>query len=119
VDVKPSEALNVWFDFFHFVGSEHANRQIVLSSSLVEALQAGQFRFLSGDDHFAADFVSDAVSLAKLKQAPVPFAAHPGFQAARLIIDSGMNHAAVAAGLVQRPTRLLFEHQEADPRSAV
>ena len=76
-------------------------------AATVQFFQTRQFGFAGGDDDLAADFIGDVVGVAKCHQLCAAADAASRFQRSRPIVKSGMDDAAVVAGLVARQLRLL------------
>ena len=77
----------------------------------IDTFQLRQFFRSGGDDQLAANIERDTVFVAKGAQGLVPCLGHFGFQTAWLVVDTGMNDAAVAAGLMLGKAYFLFHQQ--------
>src|SRR4030095_16800073 len=96
---------------------DFADRQTILLAALKQALQSCQVRFLCGNDDLAANFMWNTVLAAKLYHRTRSGPGKHGFVAAWLIIDAGMDNAAVTATLVHRRMPFLFKQENLRPRT--
>src|SRR2546425_4897640 len=80
--------------------------------TLPERLQAWQLVLAGGDDALAAAVDADAVGSAELHHQPRALDAEPRLGGAGLVVDAGVDDAAVVAGLVRGQRRLLLEDHE-------
>src|SRR5437763_1375862 len=103
------------FNFFDLIGREPAYVEAVLESALEEFFEERQFFLFGGHNHFTADIVIDPMLLAKLDHGAAAFARKFGLEAARLVVNAGMNNTAVSTGLMQRKVLLLFQQQDREP----
>ena len=84
--------------------------QAVLQTTLVETAEALQLGFIHGDDELAADFVGDAVVAAEGGHFLDAGDGEAGLQGAGLVIEAGVEDAAVVAGLVKANAGFFFEN---------
>ena len=68
----------------------------VLQTSPIEVIQNRQLLFVRRDNHFSADFVRDPVFLAKRDHRTVALAGKARLETTRLVINPGVNDAAIA-----------------------
>ena len=109
-DVEGCEAADVGLDFEHFFALEEAEAgEAVGGAAFVEAVEAFEFGFVGGDDEFAADFVGDGVGLAEGDHFADAGDGEPGLEGAGLVVEAGVEDAAVVAGLVLAGAALFFE----------
>ena len=94
-------------------------RHAVGAPAALELRQGGQLVRLGGDHHLAAALVLDAVALAVLVQEPRALHAQPRLQRPGGVVDAGVHHAAVAAGLVRGQLGFLLEHPDRQARVAL
>ena len=85
--------------------------EAVLDRSGVKPIQGRNLTLVARDDHLPADVVWDAVLLAEGNHRCVPLPAELRLERSGFVIDSGMNDAAVASGLVSREAVFLFENR--------
>ena len=88
--------------------------QAVLGAAFEEIVEARQFFGRGGDDDFAADFVFDAVLAAERDHLLEAANAEFGFGGAGLVIEAGVEDAAVVACLVFGQGAFFFEQGELD-----
>ena len=101
-DVEGLDAAGVGFDFGQFVGVDDAQvGDAVVGAAPVDLLQAGEFGRVGGDDDLAALVVFDALFAAVLLESLDPFHAEDGLAGALLVVDAGVDDAAVVARLVE------------------
>ena len=82
----------------------------------VEVVEPPQLGFLGRDDQFADLPVRDPLRLAVLPDQLAPLDAQPGLERARLVIDPGVDDAAVVARLVAVEVRLFLDVGELQTR---
>src|SRR5918995_6150998 len=109
----------VWFELFELPRSDLLDREAVLYAPLVEVSQTRHLSRLRRDDNLATDLVRDPILPAELHEPLCSLLTEAGLQAPRLVVDAAVNHAAVVAGLVVGPIRLLLEHHYARVRVTV
>jgi len=98
-----------------FFGSDEAEAgQAVSFSALAEVFEAGEFVRMGGDDDFATDLVGDVVFAAELYHGRGTGYAEAGFQRAGLVIDAGVDDAAVVSALVAGDAVFFFENEETE-----
>src|SRR5690606_17603422 len=96
--------------FPDLLGRQHGKRlQSVLQSALIQGLKHGQLALVGGDDNLGTQFVWDVVALAEVDQHVVPPDAVEGFQAARFVVQTGVDNATVIASLVAADTIFFFQ----------
>ena len=88
--------------------------QTVGVASLPEIFQTGQFALMGGNDNLAALFMGHPVFPAKRNHLLQATDTQSRLLRTRLVVKTGVEHAAVVAGLVSRQFRFFFEQQ--DPR---
>jgi hypothetical protein len=115
--MNPAQTRGVRFDFTNLPGFECANAGYsVLATAPQEFMQSGKLPFLRSHDNLAADFVRKAVLAAKRNHGVPAFHAQTGFQRSGFVVQAGMNHATVVAGLVSCDFPLLIERKYIDAR---
>ncbi len=77
-----------------------------------ELLQAGHLGGGGGDDELAADVDRDALRPGVLRHRPGAGGGHRRLEAARGVVQAGVDDAGVAAGLVQGQAVLLLQHRD-------
>ena len=87
----------------------------VLAAAALQLVEARHLGRSAGHDQLAAALVRDPLRLAVLVHAPRARHAQPGFQRSRLVVDAGMDHPAVVAGLVAGDVVLGFDHGGTQP----
>src|SRR5690606_12413124 len=80
------------------------------AASLKNPFERPEFLVGGGDDHLAADLVSDALFLTEPLHCPLTFAAVHGLLRAGGIVDAGMEHARIVTRLMLRDLRFLFKN---------
>jgi len=86
--------------------------QSVGSSALEQFFQAGQFIFVRGDDHFSANLVRNLMLAAELDHGRRSGYTKAGFQRSGLVVNTGMNHAAIVSTLMARDAVFFFDEQQ-------
>ena len=100
-------------DFTQFFRPDQAQTgQAVGFSALSQFLQPRHFIGASGDDDFATDLVRNSVLAAELDHGRRSTDAQLGFHRPWLVVDAGMNHAAVVSALVAGNAVFLLQNQE-------
>src|SRR5581483_95628 len=84
--------------------------------ALVDRLQPRQLRLVGGHDHLAAALPRDAVGVAELLHLARALHARARLERAGLVVDAGVDDAAVVPGLVGRETLFLLQHEQAKAR---
>ncbi len=97
---------------------ERLDRDAVRPGVGPQRRQAREFARGRGDDELAAGLERDAVLGAEGDRGRRAAPAEVRLEAAGLVVDPGVDDAAVAAGLVAGGARLLFEHEHRRPRPA-
>ncbi len=77
-----------------------------------QALQPVDLNRVGRDDQLAAFLERDVGLAAEGLDHGAALAAEPRLQRSRGIIDAGMDHARIVAGLMPGKARLLFQHQD-------
>ena len=91
----------VGLDLAQFFGADEAEAgQAVGFAALAEVFEAREFVGVGGDDDFATDLVGDGVFAAELDHGRGARHAEAGFQRAGLVVDAGVDDAAVVSALV-------------------
>ncbi len=94
----------------HLLPAEHLKTaQPVRLAAFEQVLEPHQLVRAGGDHQFAADLVRDAVFAAELDHLPDALDGQARFDGTRLVVEAGVEHAAVVAGLVPSDGRLFFE----------
>ncbi len=115
--MEGADAGGMGFVFGDLLFFQPANSfESVGEASFVQGLEAWQLFGFGGDDDLAAYFVRYVLGTAKFQKESVSFSAIEGFERARLIVDAGVDDAAVASGLVFGKAVLLFDEQESGGR---
>ena len=106
-------------DFSQLLRSDQAQAgEAVGFSALAQFLQPRQFVSVGSDDDFAAHFVGNSVLAAELDHGRRSGHAKPGLHGSRLVVDAGVNDAAVVAALVAGDAVFFFEEQQAQAGKA-
>jgi hypothetical protein len=92
-------------------------RHAVGRPATVELLEAWDLRGGRGDDDLAAEFVADVVLLAEAEQQLHSTATGRCLEGTRTVVQSGVNDAAVPAGLVRGDPILLVEEDDVESRT--
>ena len=95
-DPKASETSDVRLDFLDLFPVNWKDAKSVLQPSPTEVIQNRQLPFVRRDNHFSADFVRDPVLLAKCDHRAVALACKARLETTRLVINPGVDDAAVA-----------------------
>ena len=99
-----------------FLLQQTQSDQAVGLSPLQQCVEAWDLIGAGGDDDFAADFVRQVVVAAKFHHGGGALDAKLCFQRSRLVVNAGVNHAAVVSALVAGNTVLLLDQQQAQVR---
>ena len=94
-------------------GEQPETLQAIGAAALVDRLQARQLALVGGHDDLAAPFPADPVGVAEFLHEPRALDAEAGLQRAGLVVDAGMDDAAVVARLVGGQTWFLVEDGDA------
>ena len=114
--VEGAQAGAVGLDLPQLLGSDHADPfDAVGPGPSVQLLQARDLLRAGGDDDLAAEVVADALLVAELQQRLLPGHARLRFHRPRPVVDAGVEHAAVVAGLVRAELRLLLQQGAPQP----
>jgi hypothetical protein len=116
LDQETAQTTDTWLAAGYFGLVEPLDVEPVGAGSFVERLHAGEFRHLSRYQQLAALFEGDVTLAAELDRRLHPLAAELSFETSRLVIDAGVDDAAVAARLVACECGLLFQNRHRDPR---
>src|SRR5579859_4234567 len=109
----------VRLDLAQFLGTDQPQtRQPVGLSALAQFFQPGQFVFACGDDDFSTHVVRNAMLAAELHHCGGSRHAQPRLQRTGLVVDAGVNYAAVVPALVAGNSTFLLQHQQALAREA-
>ena len=106
------ETTHVRLDLAHFFGGYLSNRQSVLQAALEKVLEPWQLRSVRGNNHLAADLMWDAMFPAELDYRTGARSGELRFETTWLVVDSGVNHAAVPPRLVLGGTILLLQQHD-------
>src|SRR5438445_12309330 len=87
-------------------------------ATTLELLQARELRGVGRDDQLAASLARDPPPLAVLIQLARSGDAQARLQRPRLVVDAGVDHAGVVAGLMAAELGLALEHAERGARGA-
>src|SRR5262249_33356722 len=113
------DARAVRLDLLEQLGPDHLQAlDAVGQTALVQVLQARQLGLVDGDDDLATAIGWDAFLLAVGIQLALALNAQLGLQAARGVVDPGVEDATVVASLVLTNARLLVQDAEAHLRVA-
>ena len=85
-------------------------------STIQQGVEAGDLLGAGGHDDFAADFVRQAVGAAKFHHGGRALDAELCLQRSGLVVNAGVNHAAVVSALVAGNTVFLLDQQQAQVR---
>src|SRR5579872_128133 len=88
-------------------------RQPVGLSALAQFFQPRQLDFSCGDDDLPAHVVGHAMLAAELHHRGGSGDAQPSLQRSGLVVDAGVDHAAIVPALVAGNTTFLLQHQQA------
>src|SRR5579862_4368857 len=112
---EPGYASAVRFDFVRFFLCDHSETGNSISSpTFEEGVQLRNFAFVGSNDQFPANAKREAVFLEKTDHCCRAFDAEFRLQRTRLVIDSGVNDAAVVAALVASYLAFLFQYHQAE-----
>ena len=113
-DFNGGEASDIRFTVFDFSLVEPAEAFEAVGGATIEELsEAGDFVLGDGDDEFAADLMGNVVLFAELNHSPDAIDGELGFERARLIVEAGVEDAAVVAALVLADLGFLLD--DGDP----
>src|SRR5689334_8158339 len=102
------------FDLPDFLRLHHSDAlAAVFVRPAAEFGQARQLLLVRGNDQLAAEAVGDLLLVAIPDQFGPAGDAEAGLERARLVVDAGVDDAAVVAGLVLPDLRLLLQHHQA------
>ena len=87
--------------------------EAVLCAAVEEGFQARKFLLRRGDDDFSADFVRDVVLPAEVDHLADAGDGETGFLGAGLVIQAGVQDAAIVSALMAADGGLFFEHGDA------
>lgn len=104
------DAADIRLDGAQSCGIELLHLEAVLQPAAIEFVQAGEFVLAGRNDELSTDPCLDALLPTERHHRGIARLAEPGLEAARLVINAGVDHPAVAAGLVSGETRLLLHH---------
>ncbi len=100
-------------NFAHLFPLQQAQSdQTVGLTPLQQFLEAWNLFFTGGDDDLAANFMLQVVLAAKLHHGSGSLDAKLCFQGSRLVVDAGVNHAAVVPALMTGHPVFLFDQQQ-------
>ena len=85
----------------------------VLAPAPLELAETAQLALVARHDQLAAALVGDGVLLAVGVHLPRPGDAQPGLERTGLVVDAGVDHAAVGAALTAGHVRSALEHDGA------
>jgi hypothetical protein len=104
----------VWLDGGQLIGSDPPQPgDAVGAAPRLEVVKPGELGRVAGDDDLATPLKRHAALLAELVHLASTVDAQPGLERAGLVVDAGMHHTRVVAGLVGSEPRLALE--EGDP----
>ena len=92
--------------------------QYVGFAALAQVFEAREFVGVGGDDDFAANIVWNGVFATELDHGRGSGHTEAGFQRAWLVVDAGVDHAAVVPALVAGNPAFFLQHQELEMREA-
>ena len=105
-DVQPGDAGDVRLELADLLGPEPPHAvEAVRAPAALELVERRQLASRRGDDDLAAALVRHAVLLAEAVHELAALDAVPRLQRARLVVEAGVDDAAVVAGLVRRRAR--------------
>ena len=87
-------------------------RNAIGCAAPLEFFERGQFLFARGDHHLPAKLVREAMLPAEGHHRRGALDAGPGLERAGLVVNAGMDHAAVVAGLVRGDAVLFLQDQD-------
>ena len=98
------------------LAGEPGDLEPVGEPALVQPREAGQLVLAGGHDELAADLVGDALLLGEGDHRRRAGAAHEGLLRAGRVVEAGVDHPAVAPGLVGGPAVLLLDQGDVGVR---
>ena len=98
-----TDARDVRFQFPQFPTVDATRREAIKAAAIVKRLEAAEFGLPGSHDELAGGAEGDSVFLAEIARVANALAAEPGLEAARFVIDTGVDHAAVVSTLVPGP----------------
>jgi hypothetical protein len=90
-------------------------REAVFASPAFELVEPRELALRHGHDHLAATLVRDPLLLGETQERLPSRGAQLGLARSGFVIETGVNHAAVVAGLVKGQALFRLEHQAAQP----
>ena len=90
-------------------------REAVLASPALELVEPRELALGHGHDHLAATLVGDPLLRGESEERLPSRGAQPRLARARLVVEAGVDDAAVVAGLVKGQALFGLEHQAAQP----
>ena len=99
-----------------FLLQQSQSGEAVGFSAIEQGVEARDLLGAGGDDDFAADFVRQVVGAAKFHHGGRALDAEFRLQRSRLVVNAGVDHAAVVSALVAGDTVFLFDQQQAQVR---
>ena len=93
-------------------GQKPETGEAVAARSPFELLELRPLAFVRRDDELSRDRVRDLMLVAEVDHSPPPRRTQLRLQRPRCVVDAGVEHAAVAAGLVERRGPFLFEYDD-------
>ena len=113
-DAQGGHAAHVRLDLAHLAGAEPSQAfQAVGAAARFQVAETGHLGLVGGHHDFAADLVRDAVLQAKRHHLADARNRQARFDRSGFVIQPGMQHAAVMAGLVAPHLVFLFKHGDA------
>ncbi len=116
-DVERFDSRRMRLDLAEALRREALAPHPVGGGALVQPLESPALRLVQGHDHLATDVVGNSLLGAEPLHRRLSRAAVRGLQRSRPVIDSRVEDAGVAPGLVKRDRRLLLENYDGSPRS--
>jgi hypothetical protein len=112
------DAGDMRFYFFCFFRTKPGRRYSIFKSTIEDLIELRNLLRPGGDDQLAANIKRHAVLVAKGTQGLVSGLRQFCFQAARFVVNTGVDNAAIAARLMLSKTNFFFNQQNACKRIA-
>src|SRR5271156_5676422 len=106
-----SDAGDMRFYFFYFFRTKPGGWHSIFKSTIEDLIELRNLLRPGGDDQLAANIERHAVLIAKGTQGLIPCLCQLCLEAARFVVNAGMNDAAIAASLVLGKTNFFFNQE--------
>ena len=104
----------MWLDLGDALGPDQFEPlDAVRHAAFVERLETDQLARVTRHDQLAAALVGDLVPITELGDGAAALDAEAGLERPRPVVDAGVDHTAVVAGLTARHGRGLLDHADA------